>query len=241
MGSVVQNPGIVERAPASRAELSEMPRSWQDTVFVMHHHGEASVQTLSAVLHRSEAEVDANLRALITRGLVARRAVPCTGTRRQRLYRLTPRGQVLVLTDHAGLCRRLLRLLQQPRPVTAVALEDALTPPLLSQEGNVPSTMTLSERFDEAASAFNKAGFFSHAFSEVASGAPGTRALEIYRCPVLDLARQHPAICRAALKSLSEAFPDASVRRIRCMVDGGKSCTYVLRERLSPASDPSEK
>jgi len=142
---------------------------------------------------------------------------------------------LLLVVDYSGLCRRLLRLVEQRRKTSDAELGHALIawPMQGGQEGAAGDDFPAE--VNAVAAAFREEGFLTCVLSDVAQSPTQTSVLEIYHCPILDLAREQPAICRAELKSLSEAFPDASVRRIRCLREGKTSCLYILRREVREA------
>lgn len=210
--------------------LSELPRGEQDVALLLRNRGETTVEELSASLCAFDAAIRASLRALMRPGFVTR-SVRGRRCQRQSFYRLTLKGMRLVPVDHSELCRRLLRFVEQRRTTGSAELEDALTPwPLHGRRQFLPEN-DFTDQTNAIATALRDQGFLAYVRSEIVEGQQQVGTLEISQCPFIDLARLQPAICRAELKSLSEALPYGSVKRIGCMREGDAACTYLLWHR----------
>lgn len=57
---------------------------------------------------------------------------------------------------------------------------------------------------------------------------------------ICQIARRTPQACQAELELFRAALPDCEVTRERHMIQGDRTCTYVIRHRVDGTDDGSE-
>lgn len=88
----------------------------------------------------------------------------------------------------------------------------------------------LAGRVEELARIQNANGYMADASREE----DGTYVLTELNCPIVQVASVYKQACRCELE-LFRSLLQADVERTECYADGGKKCTYQIREALGIA------
>ena len=194
--------------------------------------GPQTPQQLAEELGMTAMGVRGHLASLERDGLVAHRVEKRPRGRPAFVYELTEQGDELFPRTYPQLALGLLDALRELHGEDAVQkLFEKRNERLLQEYRARLAGKPLKERVKELARIRTEEGYWCD-WEELADG----RFLLIERnCAICQIAKRTPQACRAELELFRAALPDCVVTRERHMIQGDRTCTYMIVPKESSA------
>ncbi len=187
--------------------------------------GEASTQQLATRLGMTAMGVRRHLYALEAAGVIAHRVVRYGQGRPRFVYFLTPEGHHWFAQRYAALSLELLTYLAELYGEEAVALLfERRARRRVEEASRVLGDLPVEERVAALAELLDREGYLAVWHKE----GPGQYCLCEHHCAIHDVAVRFPQACVSELKFIQALFPEASVERVRHLVQGHYYCAYRI-------------
>lgn len=187
----------------------------------LQRHGEATIKELEDVLGISTTAVREHMTHLQARGLVDTRLVRRGAGRPHLAYFLTAQAQSLFPKEYDTLITMLLRELAQRGPDQLQTILDAVGARMAEEYGSKIAGGELGQRLDALRQILEARGIPTDV-------QPSGDGLRVFACPYLDVAQEHPAVCRMEQHMLEQVLGEkllleGSIR------EGGRSCHFSVK------------
>ena len=223
-----------------RSPLDALSTSAREILTVLKRSGDGTVDELCAAIGLSPSAVRHQLASLKAAGIVDYVEEGAAGPgRRRRRYTVTDAADALFPTAYAELSLSLARFVADADPelLTEYFRNEADTD--AQQWSPELSRMTAAERLEAIPQILGARKFLAEVTRDRSPRAVGE--IEILHCPMLRLARQHPAVCAGELALLTQIFPDCRVTRTAHAPSGAPSCAYTISVAgARPATEQDE-
>jgi predicted ArsR family transcriptional regulator len=192
--------------------------------------GELDVATLAEQLGISGVAVRQHLAALERDGKIARRSVRRPVGRPAKLYRLTEAADQAFPQANAKVALDLLAYLERTKGPEAVEklLQARLRDLLKRYQERLRGARSWSKKLKILAEIRESEGYLCDSEPAPSSEARGGVRLVEHHCPLSELARQHPAVCRYELELFRRLLGEPNLRRVDHIGSGGRACVYEL-------------
>jgi predicted ArsR family transcriptional regulator len=192
--------------------------------------GERDVASLAGQLGISGVAVRQHLAALERDGKVAQRSVRRPVGRPAKLYRLTEAADRVFPQASAKVALDLLARLQKLMGPEAIEkLLQARGRDLLKRyQERLKGAKSWAKKIKILAEIRDSEGYLCDPESAPGSQAKGGLRLVEHHCPLADLARQHPEVCRHELELFRRVLGEPGLRRVDHIGSGGHACVYEL-------------
>ena len=145
--------------------------------------------------------------------------------RPQQLYSLTAEADAYFPDNFAPLTAGVVRQMKQLLPADKVEgcfrmLAEEMAQPLALDS---PADERLDERMERVVSFLNERGY-------MARWEPDSGLLHTHNCPYSGVASEHRELCCMDL-ALIESLSGESCERVQAIADGGRCCSYLVREQ----------
>jgi predicted ArsR family transcriptional regulator len=192
--------------------------------------GETDVASLAEDLGISGVAVRQHLAALERDGKVAQRSVRRPVGRPAKLYRLTEAADQAFPQASAQVALDLLARLQKLMGPEAVEklLQARLRDLLKRYQEQLKGAKSWAKKLKILAEIRDSEGYLCDPESAPSSQARGGLRLVEHHCPLSDLARQHPEVCKYELELFRRVLGEPSLRRVDHIGSGGHACVYEL-------------
>jgi predicted ArsR family transcriptional regulator len=192
--------------------------------------GESDVASLAEQLGISGVAVRQHLAALERDGKVAQRSVRRPVGRPAKLYRLTEAADQAFPQANAKVALDLLGYLERLKGPDAVEklLQARLKDLLKRYQERLKGARSWSKKLEILAEIRESEGYLCDSESAPSSEARGGLRLVEHHCPLSELARQHPAVCRYELELFRRLLGEPNLRRVDHIGSGGRACVYEL-------------
>ena len=192
--------------------------------------GETDVASLAEELGISGVAVRQHLAALERDGKVAQRSVRRPVGRPAKLYRLTEAADEAFPQASAQVALDLLARLQKLMGPEAVEklLQARLRDLLKRYQEQLKGAKSWAKKLKILAEIRDSEGYLCDPESAPGSQAKGGLRLVEHHCPLSDLARQHPEVCKYELELFRRLLGEPGLRRIEHIGSGGHACVYEL-------------
>jgi len=192
--------------------------------------GESDVATLARQLCISGVAVRQHLSALERDGKVAQHSVRRPVGRPAKLYRLTEAANQVFPQASARVALDLLSHLERLRGPGAVErlLEVRLRDLLRRYQERLKGARSLAKKIKILAEIRESEGYLCESAPAPASEAKGGLRLVEHHCPLSELARQHPEVCKYELELFRRALEEPDLRRVSHIGSGGHACVYEV-------------
>lgn len=192
-------------------------------------HGALSSAALGKRLGTTGEAARQQLLRLSEQGLVAAASEAKGVGRPQQLWRLTPASQTHFPDTHAGLTVQLLDIIRKKLGEAAldtiISVREKET--RLAYEQELVGKLSLAAKVARLVELRVDEGYMAewHRLPD------GAIALVENHCPICAAATACAGFCRAELSVFRKALgPSVSITREEHMLDGGRRCTYVIRQ-----------
>jgi predicted ArsR family transcriptional regulator len=195
---------------------------------ILKRAGETDVASLSRQLGISGVAVRQHLAALERDGKIAQRSVRRPVGRPAKLYRLTEAADHSFPQASAKVALDLLAQLERMKGPEAIEklLQARLRDLLKRYQERLKGVKSWSKKLRILAEIREAEGYFCDSEPAPPSEAKGGLRLVEHHCPLSDLARQHPAVCRYELELFKRLLNEPDLRRIDHLGSGGHACVY---------------
>jgi predicted ArsR family transcriptional regulator len=192
--------------------------------------GETDVASLAKQLGISGVAVRQHLAALERDAKVAQRSVRRPVGRPAKLYRLTEAADQAFPQASAKVALDLLARLEKTKGPEAVEklLQTRLRDLLGRYQEQLEGARSWARKLEILAEIRQSEGYLCDSESAPSSEAKGGLRLVEHHCPLSDLARQHPAVCKYELELFRRVLGEPDLRRIDHIGSGGDACVYEL-------------
>ena len=190
--------------------------------------GEADVASLAAHLGISPVAVRQHLSAMQRDGQVTHRSVRRPVGRPARLFRLTETGdRAFPQTSDQVALDLLARLEEQAGPETVTRLLESRARDLEKHyRARLKGARSWRQRLAILAEIRDDEGCLCELEPAPPSEVKGGMRLVHHHCPISDLARQHPEVCRYELELFRRVLGEPRLRRVGHIRCGGQACVY---------------
>jgi len=190
--------------------------------------GEADVASLAKQLGISGVAVRQHLAALERDGKVAQRSVRRPVGRPAKLYCLTKSADQAFPQASAQVALDLLSRLERLRGPEAVEklLQARLRDLLKRYQERLKGARSWAKKLEVLAEIRESEGYLCDSEPAPATEARGGVRLVEHHCPLSDLARQHPEVCKYELELFKRVLGEPDLRRIDHIGSGGRACVY---------------
>ncbi len=210
-------------------EKSRTPRSAADRLLtLLKTRGPQTASDFGAALGTTGENARQQLAKLAAEGLVEAHSETRGVGRPVQLWQLTDAGNARFPDAHAELTVQLLRAVQSTfGPAGLEKLIDAReSETLASYRREMEGLASLKERVSKLAEIRSREGYMAEWREE-----DGAFMLIENHCPICAAATSCQGFCRAELQVFQSVLgPSAQVERTEHIVNGGRRCTYVIRE-----------
>jgi predicted ArsR family transcriptional regulator len=192
--------------------------------------GESDVASLARQLRISGVAVRQHLAALERDGKVAQRSVRRPVGRPAKLYRLTQAADKAFPQESARVALDLLARLEKlngPESIDKL-LQARLRDLLRRYKERLKGARSWARKLKILAEIRESEGYLCDSEPAPTSEAKGGLRLVEHHCPLADLARQHPEVCKYELELFRRVLGEPELRRIDHMGSGGHACVYEL-------------
>ena len=185
---------------------------------------------LAEELGISGVAVRQHLAALERDGKVVQRSVRRPVGRPAKLYRLTEAADRVFPQASAEVALDLLARLQKLMGPEAVEklLQARLRDLLKRYQERLKGARSWAKKLEILAEIRESEGYLCDSEPAPATEAKGGLRLVEHHCPLADLARQHPAVCKYELELFRRVLGEPSLRRVDHIGSGGHACVYEL-------------
>jgi predicted ArsR family transcriptional regulator len=192
--------------------------------------GETDVASLAEELGISGVAVRQHLAALERDGKVAQRSVRRPVGRPAKLYRLTEAADRAFPQASAAVALDLLARLQKLMGPEAVEklLQARLRDLLKRYQERLKGAKSWAKKIKILAEIRDSEGYLCDPEPAPSAQAKGGLRLVEHHCPLADLARQHPEVCRYELELFRRVLGEPGLRRVDHIGSGGHACVYEL-------------
>lgn len=192
--------------------------------------GESDVASMAEQLGISGVAVRQHLAALERDGKIAQRSVRRPVGRPAKLYRLTEAADQAFPQANAKVALDLLAYLERMKGPEAVEklLQARLRDLLKRYQERLKGARSWSKKLKILAEIRESEGYLCESESAPPSEARGGLRLVEHHCPLSELARQHPAVCRYELELFRRLLGEPNLRRVDHIGSGGRACVYEL-------------
>ncbi|EAU0476121.1 winged helix-turn-helix transcriptional regulator [Paenibacillus sp. UMB7766-LJ446] len=195
-------------------------------LFMLKQQGTMTAREMTAELGLTGMAIRRHLTALEQDGWIEVREARATAGRPSSVYHLTVRGDNFFPKSYSSLTLELLEELSDSAGSGVVdALFESRRDKLLRSGLPQMKGQDLAGRVEELARIQNANGYMADASTEE----DGTYVLTELNCPIVQVASVYKQACRCELE-LFRSLLQADVERTECYADGGKKCTYQIRE-----------
>jgi len=220
-------------APAASPRLSSSGDAANTRMILMEllkRAGEADVASLAEQLGISGVAVRQHLAALERDGKIAQRSVRRPVGRPAKLYRLTEAADQAFPQANAKVALDLLAYLESMKGPEAVEklLQARLRDLLKRYQERLKGARSWSKKLEILAEIRESEGYLCDSESAPSSEARGGLRLVEHHCPLSELARQHPAVCKYELELFRRLLGEPELRRVDHIGSGGRACVYEL-------------
>ena len=190
--------------------------------------GEADVASLAEQLGISGVAVRQHLAAMERDGKIAQRSVRRPVGRPAKLYRLTEVADQAFPQASARVALDLLRHLERMKGPEAVEklLQARLRDLQKRYQERLKGARSWAKKLRILAEIRESEGYLCDSESAPPAEAKGGLRLVEHHCPLSDLARQHPAVCRYELELFKRLLGEPNLRRVDHLGSGGRACVY---------------
>lgn len=196
----------------------------------LQRHGEATVKELEDVLGISTTAVREHMTHLQARDLVDTRLIRRGPGRPHLAYFLTAQAQSLFPKEYDTLITMLLReLAQRSGPDQLQTILDAVGARLAEEYGSQMTGGELAQRLDALRQILEARGIPTDV-------QPSGDGLRVFACPYLDVAQEHPAVCRMEQHMLEQVLGEKLLLE-GGLREGGRSCHFSVKP---PAAEEHE-
>jgi predicted ArsR family transcriptional regulator len=192
--------------------------------------GESDVASLAKQLGISGVAVRQHLAALERDGKVAQRSVRRPVGRPAKLYRLTEAADQVFPQANARIALDLLARLEAMKGPEAVEklLQARLRDLLKRYQERLRGARSWAKKLKILAEIRESEGYLCDSEPAPSSEAKGGLRLVEHHCPLADLARQHPAVCKYELELFRRVLGEPGLRRVAHIGSGEHACVYEL-------------
>lgn len=189
----------------------------------LQRHGQATIKELEDVLGVSTTAVREHLSHLQAEGLLAVSPVRNGPGRPRFVYSLTDKAQGLFPKQYDQLITMLLREIIAVEGSEKVdLLLERVSKRLASEYADQINGDDLRERLDALRTMLEARGIPA----EVQQSGDG---IQIFACPYLDVAQEHPAVCRMERQMLEDVLGE-KISLEGSIREGHRNCRFVIRE-----------
>lgn len=214
----------MELAPINALEVLSQPR--RAILEYIKLQGKARAEEVAEHLGVTVSGIRQHLAALQAEGLVEHEARRGQPGRPRFYFSLSSAGENLFPKAYHSFADELLIFLEDEDPKLLDRIFALRVERRLMRLRPRLANLTLPEQVAELAEAVSREGYMAD--SEVNDD--GSVTLYERNCAVLDLARNHPAICENECELIKSALPQASVVRLEHVLDGDPRCTYRITQ-----------
>jgi predicted ArsR family transcriptional regulator len=186
---------------------------------------EATTDQLAQETYLSPGAVRAHLLALESQGLVSYERLRGGPGRPRHMFRVTRSGEALFPQLYAEMANLLLAALEDEDPGVKERVYSQFFDNQVQLALGVVRSSGSGQRVRELADLVHRFGFFP----TLETPAEGTAELTLRHCPLISVARNHPAICEVECAALSTVVGSAVVFRSAHRVAGDPVCTYTIQ------------
>lgn len=195
-------------------------------LFMLKRQGTLTAREMTAELGLTGMAIRRHLSALEQDGLIEVREARATAGRPSSVYHLTARGDGFFPKSYPALTLELLDELNESVGGDIIdTLFESRRDKLLRSGMPQMEGRDLAGRVEELARIQNANGYMADSSAEE----DGTYVITELNCPIVQVASVHKQACRCELE-LFRSLLQADVERTECYADGGKKCTYRVRE-----------
>ncbi|GAB1158261.1 ArsR family transcriptional regulator [Paenibacillus illinoisensis] len=195
-------------------------------LFMLKRQGTMTAREMTAELELTGMAIRRHLTALEQDGLIEVREARATAGRPSSVYHLTARGDGFFPKSYPSLTLELLEELTESAGEGIVdTLFESRRDKLLWSKLPQMEGQDLAGRVEELARIQNANGYMADASREE----DGSYVLTELNCPIVQVASVYRQACRCEL-DLFRSLLQADVERTECYAEGGKKCTYQIRE-----------
>ena len=188
------------------------------------NRGEATTEQLARETYLSPGAVRQHLLSLEAQGLVSYVKLREGPGRPRHVFRLTGQGEDLFPQQYAQVANIFLAAIEAEDPAVKVRVFERLVGFQVEQALQRVSARTRAERLLEVHALIERYGYFPEL--EVLDNGPAR--LTLRHCPLLNIARNHPEICKAECAAISEVLPGSTIHRSAHRLNGDPVCTYEI-------------
>lgn len=200
-----------------------MHRTRREILEILKRRGTVCLQDLARELGLVPVTVRSHLAILQREGLVTAREVRGKVGRPYFTYSLTSAACDLFPQDHGSFVNRLLEGVRETQgPEKVEQLFDELAQDWAEERRLRLEGRSLDEKVVEVAAIRTEEGALAEC-----EKVEGGYLVRQYNCPVPEVARKHPEMCRAELEYVSRLF-GVETRRIEWLGKGDRACTYFV-------------
>lgn len=186
--------------------------------------GAATIETLAHDSFLSPGAARQHLQSLASMGLVTHTDVRGGPGRPRHVFELTPTGQWLFPHRYAEFGDALLTALEEEGAGMYERIVSRAAFLHLEQEWKKLGSLDFPSRCAEVPRVLDECGYLP----EITPEPNGELTLRLHHCPLMSIAREHPAVCEAECQWISQAFAPGTVRRTEKMGDGQGTCSYRI-------------
>ncbi len=195
-------------------------------LFMLKRQGTLTAREITAELGLTGMAIRRHLTSLEQEGLIEVHEARATAGRPSSVYHLTGLGDNFFPKSYPSLTLELLEELSESAGSGIVdTLFESRRDKLLRNGLPQMEGQDLAGRVEELARIQNNNGYMADASQED----DGTYVITELNCPIVQVASVYKQACRCELE-LFRSLLKADVERTECYADGGKKCTYQIRE-----------
>lgn len=206
-----------------------IPRTRQHILWFLKTQGSAQAESIAEKIEISISGIRQHLTALEAEGLLDHSEVRDGPGRPRYVYALTAAGEAFFPSGYAQLANELLDGLDEEDPALLGRLIERRAQRRLDALRSRVAGLEFSERVRAIAASMDQDGFLV----DVEARPDGSFVLVERNCSMLTVAKKYGQICSSELDILKRLLPEASVQRVKYMVDGQSSCAYLIERAVA--------
>lgn len=196
----------------------------KDLVVALKERGTATAAELASATFLSIAATRAHLLVLERAGVITYERLRQGVGRPAHRYRLSERGEALFPQGYAAFSKSLMAIALRHDECREVLLESMADMQLARLGADVTAPLP-GKRAEQLAEGMRRQGFSV----QVEQRKGNAWEMRMGHCPLLQVAREFPAICEIEQRALAEcAGPNVNVEYLSRQADGGSKCIAVL-------------